>query len=201
MEEKKSEFSQFVTLGKECIIRGQYDQAYKSYNQALNHEPDHYLVRNALAEVYFIQKEFLSAADNFWLAAVNEASFINLDLIKNDQIQNPIFLRKRQVAILKAREIIQDYAYKAGLSLFAHRYEDPLKKNTQQALINLFRHQIDPCGYRGYVDADPEMIARVERNVSMIGYRFLKETTHNHLDDFPEEPALEDLLARFKDLF
>lgn len=70
-----------VTMGNDYIIRGQYEEACDFYHQALENNTDHYLIRNALGEAYFIRKEFLSAADNFWLAALNAAEDINIDLI------------------------------------------------------------------------------------------------------------------------
>lgn len=197
MKQIKTEVDQLVSLGKEYIIRGQYERAYDSYNQALEYDPEHYLIRNALAEVYFIQKEFLSAADNFWLAAIDQSNRVDLDLINNNNIKDSILFKRKQKAIKESKKLTLDYAQKSGLALFADQYEDPLKKNTQQALINLYRHQIDPCGYSGYVDADLEKIARVEKNVTMIGYRFLRKMNLERLDSL-STPPLEELLDLFE---
>lgn len=201
MEKIQEEAAQLVSIGKEYIIRGQYNRAHDSYQKALKYDADHYVIRNALGEIYFIQKKFLTAADNFWLAAFDQSDRVNLDLIKNTKIKDPTLLKKKEQSISKARKIILDYTNKSGLALFAHQYEDPLKKNTQQALINQYRHQIDPCGYRGYVEADPKVLARVEKNVQMIGYRFLNKMNRDKLEHLAKDSALENLLAIFKTNF
>lgn len=201
MEDIEKEVNQFVTLGKEYIIRGQYEKAYSSYNKALEHNPDHYLIRNALGEVYFIKKEFISAADNFWLAALDHSSCLDFQLMTNDKIVDPTQLKIKNQTIYKAKKIALDYAGKTGLALFADQYEDPLKKNTQQALINLYRREIDPCGYQGFVDAEPDKIIRVEKNIQMIGYRFLMKMSAERLDREREQIPLEKLLTHVKILF
>lgn len=175
MNQIKREVQQHLSLGKEFIIRSQYDKAYDAYNKALKYNADHYLTRNALAEVYFIQKEFISAADNFWLAAVDQSSRINFNLLNNEKLENFRLVKMREKEILRAQNILLNYSKKTGLSLFANQYENPLKKSAQQAVINLYRQEIDPCGYQGYTDANPEIINRIERNIQMIGYRFLEK--------------------------
>lgn len=200
MKPPKEKVDQLVTVGTEYIIRGQYEEACDFYNQALEKNADHYLIRKALGEAFFIRKEFLSAADNFWLAALDAAERINIDLIKNNKITHPRVLEKKQEAITAAQTIVFDYSQKTGLALFAHQYEDPLKKNTQQALINLYRHEIDPCGYRGYIEADPASLVRLEKNVRMVGYRFLKKMNQEQFDLFSTTPPLEILLNLFESL-
>lgn len=200
MKPPKVKVDELVTVGNEYIIRGQYEEACNFYHQALEQNADHYLIRKALAEAFFIRKEFLSAADNFWLAALNAAERVNIDLIKNNKITHPRVLEKKQVTVNAAQTIVFDYSLKAGLALFAHQYEDPLKKNTQQAFINLYRHEIDPCGYRGYIEADPSNLVRLEKNVRMVGYRFLKKMNQQHFDLFSTTPPLETLLNLFKSL-
>lgn len=201
MNQISIEIKELVSLGKEAIFRGQYEKAYEYYNKSLEYDSDHYYVRNALGEIYFVRKDFLSAADNFWLAAVDQASRINIDLINNNDIKDFKIAKKREKEVLLAQDIILDYAKKSGLSLFANQYEDPLKKNAQQALINLFRQKIDPCGYLGYTDASPDVIARIDRNVQMIGYRFLKQMNIEKLSDHKEDFILEELLTKYKQFF
>lgn len=187
-----------VNIGTEYIIRGLYDQACGHYKEALSSGTDHYLIRNALGEVYFIQKEFLSAADNFWLAALDAAEQINLGLLQKNRITDFRLRQKRNREMNHAKKIVLDYSKKSGLSLFAHQYEDPLKKNTQQALINLYRNHIDPCGYQGCVEADPNSLARIEKNVQMVGYRFLKKMNQENFDSHLAPPPLDKLLDLFQ---
>lgn len=201
MNRLSSDIKELVSLGKESIFRGQYEKAYDYYNKSLEYNSDHYYIRNALGEIYFVRKDFLSAADNFWLAAVDQASRINIDLINNHDIKDFKIAKKREREVHLAQDIILDYAKKSGLSLFANQYEDPLKKNAQQALINLFRQKIDPCGYQGHIEEDPDVIARIERNVQMIGYRFLKKMNTEKLADSKENIILEELLTKYKEIF
>ena len=143
MNQISIEVKKLVSLGQDSIFRGQYEKAYEYYNKSLEYDADHYQIRNALGEIYFVRKDFLSAADNFWLAAIDQASRINIDLINNHEIKDFKIAKKREKEVHLAQDIILDYAKKSGLSLFANQYEDPLKKNAQQALINLFRQKID----------------------------------------------------------
>lgn len=195
MNEVKKDINQFISLGNEYIIRGQYEKALDIYITALEHNSDHYLIRNALGEIYFIQKEFIVAADNFWLAALDESKQIDFKLIHNNKIKQFTQLQRKKQEIIHAKKIILNYTRKTGISLFADQYENPLKKNIQQAIINLYRQKIDPCGYKAYTEADPQTLKRVEKNIQMIGYRFLKKKNSEQ-----KKNSLEKILKQYKDI-
>lgn len=184
-------FQELVNRGEELIQRGRYDSAYDVYNKALEINPDHYLVRNALGELMFIKKEYLAAADNFYLAASDAASRINLGLLLSDSSAKLKLIMKKNEEVKKATNVLRDYSKKAGMALFAHQYDEPTETNPRQATINRFRIKIDPCGYCGSTDIDAKLEVRLEREVRTIGKRFLKMMNTKVMDDSEKTPPLQ----------
>lgn len=93
----KESFQELVKKGEDLIIRGRYDSANDVYNQALKINTDHYLIRNAIGELKFINKEYLSAADNFYLAAADAADRINLGLLLSDSSSKLELIMKKMM--------------------------------------------------------------------------------------------------------
>lgn len=169
----KENFRELLDRGEDLILRGRYESAQKVYDQALEINPDHYLVRNAIGELMFINKEYIAAADNFYLAAFDAASRLNLGLLSSDSSTKLALIMKKNEEVKKATQILQDYSKKSGIALFAHQYDEPTETNPRQAKINRVRIEMDPCGYCGCTDLDPNLEVRLEREITTIGKRFM----------------------------
>lgn len=191
-------FQELMKKGEDFIIRGRYDSANKMYNKALKINPNHYLIRNALGELQFINKEYLSAADNFYLAAADAADRINLGLLLSDSSSKLELIMKKNEEVKKATHLLQDYSKKTGLSLFAHQYDEPTEITPRQAKINRFRIEIDPCGYCGPTDLDPKSDIRFTREVQIIGKRFLKIMNSKIIDETQKTPQLQMIMESLK---
>lgn len=90
--------------------------------------------------------------------------------------------------------MLQDYSKKAGLSLFAHQYDEPTETTPRQAKINRFRIEVDPCGYCGSTELDPKLEIRFEREVQTIGKRFLKIMNNKMIDETKKTPPLQMIM-------
>lgn len=97
-------------MGKDLIIKGQYNQAHEFYDKALEYEPENYLTRQGLGELMFIDKEYLAAADNFYIAAVDEFYQINLDMILNENISETEIILRKNEEIREAKLLLENYS-------------------------------------------------------------------------------------------
>ncbi len=192
----KENFQKLVKKGEDLIIHGRYDRAHEVYNKALEINPDHYLIRNALGELMFINKEYLAAADNFYLAAYDAANRIDLGLILNDSSSKLELIMKKNDEVKKATHLLQDYSKKSGLALFAHQYDEPTEINPRQARINRFRIKIDPCGYCGCTDLEPRIEVRLNREVTTIGKRFMKMMNTKVIKESQKTPPLQIIMEK-----
>lgn len=192
----KENFQELVKKGEDLIIHGRYTHAHEVYNQALEINPDHYLIRNAVAELMFINKDYLAAADNFYLAALDAAKRINLSLLLSDSSSKLELIMKKNDEVKKATQLLQDYSKKSGLALFAHHYDEPTETNPRQAKINRFRIQVDPCGYCGCTDLDSKMQVQLDREVRTIGKRFMKMMNTKVMEESQKTPSLQILMEK-----
>lgn len=191
-------FQDLVKKGDDLILRGRYNSAYEIYNKALEINPNHYLIRNALGELMFIKKEYLAAADNFYLAANDAGSRIDLGLLSSDTTSKLKLIMKKNDEVKKATQLLEDYSKKAGIALFAYQYDEPTEINPRQAKINQFRIKVDPCGYCGSTELEPKLEARLEREVIAIGKRFLKMMNAKTIEEsgkaLPLQMVMDSLL-------
>lgn len=190
----KESFQELIKRGEDLIVHGRYDKAQEVYNKALEINPDHYLVRNAIGELMFINKEYLAAADNFYLAAFDAANRIDIGLLLSDSSSKLKLIMKKNDEVKKATYLLQDYSKKSGMALFAHQYDEPTEKNPRQAKINIFRTRIDPCGYRGNTDIDPKLQVRLEKEIKNVGQRFMKMMNTKIIEESQKTPPLQIIM-------
>lgn len=189
-------FQELVKKGEDLILRGRYDSAQEIYNKALEINPDHYLVRNAIGELMFIKKEYLASADNFYLAAFDSANRVNLSLLLGDSSSKLELIMKKNEEVKKATHLLQDYSKKSGLALFAHQYDEPTETNPRQAKINRFRIKIDPCGYCGSTELDSKLQVRLNREVTTIGKRFMMMMNAKIIKKSQQTPPLQIIMEQ-----
>lgn len=194
MINNKKEILRLVKIGKELIIGGQYNNAHDFYDKALEYEPENYIARKGLGELMFIDKEYLAAADNFYIAAVDESYQINLDMLLNEKNTDPEQILRKREEIREATLLLEGYSKKAGLALFAYQHDNPLEKNARQAAINIYRNEIDPCGYSGYTDANKDTLVKIEKEVEAVGYRFFKMMNKKTKEDSQDSSPLEIII-------
>lgn len=189
-------FQELVKKGEDLILRGRYDSAQDIYKKALEINPDHYLVRNAIGELMFIKKEYLASADNFYLAAFDSANRVNLSLLLSDSSSKLELIMKKNEEVKKATHLLQDYSKKSGLALFAHQYDEPTETSPRQAKINSFRIKIDPCGYCGSTELDSKLQVRLNREVTTIGKRFMKMMNAKIIKKSQQTPPLQIIMEQ-----
>lgn len=190
----KQNIKELVQMGEDLIARARYDRAHELYNKALEIEPGHYLIRNALAELMFIKKEYIAAADNFYLAAFDESNRIDLGLLLSDSSTKLELIMKKNDEAKKAMHLLQDYAEKSGMSLFAHKYDEPTEVNPRQAKIDRFRMEFDPCGYSGCTNLDPRLQVRLDQEVRKIGKQFMMIMNVKALEQSQKTPPLQIIM-------
>lgn len=190
----KEDFQDLIKEGNDLILRGRYDSAQNTYNKALQINPDHYLIRNAIGELLFIKKEYVAAADNFYLAALDAANRIDIRLILNDSSSNLEAIMKKNDEVKKATHLLQNYSKKSGLALFAHQYDEPTETNPRQARINRFRIKIDPCGYCGCTELELQSKVRLDREIISIGKRFMKIMNRKLMESSQKTPPLQMIM-------
>lgn len=187
----KENFQELVKKGEDLITHGRYDKAQDIYNRALEINPTHYLIRNAIGELMFINKEYMAAADNFYLAALDAANRIDLGLLLSNSSSKLELIMKRNEEVKKATHLLHNYSKKSGLAIFAHQYDEPTKTNPRQAKINRFRIKVDPCGYCGCTDLDPKLQVILDKEVRTIGKRFMKMMNTKMMDESGNTPPLQ----------
>lgn len=165
--------------------KGRYDDAYHSYLEALKYSPNHPLIRNALGKLLFIQRDYLSSADNFYLAAVHDFSHLNLELIFSEKFLDRENRQLKEEEIQKAYDLLMGHAFKAGFSLFAHQYDNPISKTSQQAVINFYRKKYDPYGYSNVMEVNPGRMLLIEEKSKILGFDFfnLMNLRENNISD------------------
>lgn len=183
-----------VTRGKDFVIRGQYDNAKEAYHKSLEYLPDYYLTRNGIGELMFINKEYIAAAENFYLAAVDEVDRMDLNILTLENISSHDLLVKKEELMKEVTQLLNNYTYKSGLALYAHQYDNPIEKTPRQAAINCFRNEVDPCGYSGFTEADADLLVDIEKEVKSVGTRFLRTMNKKTEESTQTAPKLSFLV-------
>lgn len=179
------EILHLVNLGWNQQTNGQYNDAYHSYLKALEYNPNHPMIRNALGKLLFIEREYLASAENFYIAAVSDFSHLNLDLIFSKDFLDKKLRTLKEEETHKAHELLIKYAFKTGFSLLAHQYDNPIARTSQQAAINFYRKKYDPYGYSNVMDVNPGKMILIEENATKVGFDFfasMNQRTYNISD-------------------
>ena len=195
----EKEILRLVNLGWDQQASGKYGDAYHSYSEALKYNSNHKLVRNALGKLLFIEREYLASAENFYIAAVNDFSHLDLELIFNQGILDKNLQLLKETESKKAYDLLTGYAFKSGFSLFAHQYDNPIAKSSRQAVINFYRKKYDPYGYSNIIDVNPAKIILVEENAKRFGYDFF-DTMNQRKYNISDGSARLEYLMKFFDV-
>lgn len=191
------EILRLVNLGWEQQASGKYADAYHYYLEALEHNPNHQLTRNALGKLFFIQRKYLASAENFFIAAVNDFSHLNLDLIVNEEFLDKKLQVLKEEETQKAYDLLINYAFKTGFSLVAHQYDNPIAKTSQQAAINYYRKKYDPYGYSNVMDINPGKMILIEDNAKKYGFDFFASMNQREYNISDGSTRLEYLMIFF----
>lgn len=187
---------ELVRLGWNQRTKGQYKNAYTSYNKALEYNSKHWLVRNAMAELLFIDRKYLSAAENYYIAAVDNSTCLSLDLIFNENLSDKDYIVLRNHRIEKAERLLINYAMKTGIAVFAHQYDNPTDKTPQQAVINRYRNEYDPYGYSSFTDVTSLQMKQITEKAIGFGYDFL-DTMNQRQRRLEDEEFPLELIFKF----
>lgn len=191
------EILRLVNLGWDQQASGKYADAYHSYLEALEYNPNHQLTRNALGKLLFIKREYLSSAENFFIAAVNDFSHLNLDLIVNEDFLDKKLRILKENETKKAHDLLMSYAFKTGFSLFAHQYDNPIAKTSQQATINYYRKKYDPYGYSNVIEVNPGKMLLIKENAKNLGLDFFGSMNQREYNISDGSARLEYMMKFF----
>lgn len=168
----EKEVSRLVSIGWNQQVKGQYENAYHSYLKALEYNANHQLIRNAIGELLFIEREYLTSAEHFYIAAANDFSHLNLDLVFGNTFLNKNLRLLKEEETQKVYDLLMGYAFKAGLSLLAHQYDNPVAKTSRQAAINFYRQKYDPYGYSNIREVNPGKMKLIEAHAQRLGFDY-----------------------------
>lgn len=166
------EVFRLVNLGRKHQAVGRYKDAHDTYLKALEYDSDHQLVRNAIGELLYIEREYLESAGNFYVAAVNDFSHLNLDLIFSNDFLDRNDREEKEKETQKAYDLLLNYAIKTGFSLLAHQYDNPVARTSRQAAIDFYRQKYDSYGYSNVLDINPGRMRLIEDHAQRLGFDY-----------------------------
>lgn len=193
----EKEILRLVNLGWNQQASGKYTDAYHSYSEALEYNSNHKLIHKALGELLFIERKYLASAENFYIAAVNDFYYLDLELIFSETVVDKHIQLLKETESQKAFNLLTDYAFKTGFSLFAHQYDNPIAKTSRQAVINFYRKKYDPWGYSNILDVNPAKMILVEENAKRFGYDFFASMNQRAYNISDGSARLEYLMKFF----
>lgn len=193
----EKEIIDLVNLGWSQQASGRYVDAYHSYVKALEYNSNHQLTRNALGKLHFIERDYLVSADHFYVAAVNDFTHLNEDLIFNEKFLDKKLRLLKEEELQRTHDLLNDYAFHAGFSLFAHQYDNPIARTSRQAAINYYRKKYDPSGYSNNMEVNPGKMILIQEEAKRFGFDFFNSMNQRRYGMCDGSARLEYLMKFF----
>lgn len=167
------DIKRLVNLGVEAKRNGKYEQAMSYYQQALEYNEDNPEVRNAIAKILFITKDYEKALAEFFMAAALSANFIDHNMLSNERNTDVSFYVKKTAVESQCKSLLLNFGRHCGFSLAAVSHDDQSKRTPIQAAINKYRSQIDPYGKPEFMDVEKGVLDMTEEKITDIGLDYL----------------------------
>lgn len=167
------DIKRLVNLGVEAKRNGKYEQAMSYYQQALEYNEDNPEVRNAIAKILFITKDYEKALAEFFMAAALSANFIDHSMLSIEHNTDVNLYVKKMAVESQCRSLLLNFGRHCGFSLVAANNDDQSKRTPVQAAINKYRSEIDPYSKPKFMDVEKDVLDMTEEKITDIGLDYL----------------------------